>query len=150
MGQKFTFEHSGHTRATAQDAFTALADAPEWAKWGKPIIATSKFVKPASPDPHGVGAVRGSGAVEPFLLKEETTVYEPGSQFGYKLISPSPMRNYGGLVTFTTNPNGGTDILWRVEFEELIPRSGAVLRAGLGKMIGTFLNKLIRYLDAKA
>jgi hypothetical protein len=150
MGERFTFENSGHTQATAKAAFDALADAPEWAKWGKPIVAKAKFAKTASPDPRGVGAVRAVGGAEPFLLKEETTVYEPDTEFGYRLVSPGPMRDYHARVSFKPNADGGTDIRWRGEFDERVPLTGPVIRFALDKLIGTFLTKLIRYLDARA
>lgn len=146
MGKQINFAHSGQTHAPAKAAFDALADAPAWAKWGKPVVLQAKFSKTASPDPRGVGSVRAVGA-PPVIVKEETTIYEPDREFGYKLVSPAPVREYRGHVTLTPRSDGGTDIHWQGSFEEIIPGSGALIGFAFDRLVGTFLRKLITYLD---
>lgn len=148
MADLFTFEFTGHTRASAQRAFDAVANAWEWAEWGKPVVRAAKLTRTGSGDERGVGAVRSvSGLpVGPLPIKEQTTVFEPGERYAYRLLTPAPLRDYNAELRFTPTSDG-TDIRWSGSFEELVPGTGPLVRAGFRKLIGAFHGKLLRYLD---
>ncbi|WP_051898138.1 SRPBCC family protein [Sciscionella sediminilitoris] len=151
MADLFSFEFTAHTKASQQAAFDAVANAEDWTKWGKPVVRATKLTRTGSPDERGVGAVRAMGAFPggPLPIKERITAFEPHRRIGYTLATPAPMRNYAGELTFTES-DGGTDVRWQIQFEELIPASGPLIRAAFRQLIGTFHGKLIRYLDEQA
>lgn len=148
MADLFTFECAGHTRANAGPAFDAVANAEDWAKWGKPIVLEAKFARTGTPDPRGIGAVRAMGG-RPIFVKEEIIEFDPSHTIGYTLRTPAPLKDYRGHVTFTQT-DSGTDIVWQGRFEELIPGSGPLLRKGLQRLIGFLLRQLVRHLDQHA
>lgn len=150
MADLFAFELTEHTTAAKQTAFDAVAGAEQWSEWARPIVRSARLTRAGSPDERGVGAVRGMGPVPggPLTIKEQITEFEPGERIVYKLVTPAPVRNYRGEVRFA-EAGGGTDIHWQVQFEELIPASGPLLRAGFRKLIGTLQHGLVRHLDQR-
>lgn len=150
MADLFSFELTEHTRAEPQTAFDAVATAEQWGEWARPIVRTARLTRIGSPDRRGVGAVRGMGPVPggPLTIKERITGFEPGERIVYTLATPAPVRNYRGEVRFT-EAGGGTDIHWQVQFEELVPASGPLLRVGFRALIGALQRGLVRYLDQR-
>ncbi|MGH3630221.1 MAG: SRPBCC family protein, partial [Sciscionella sp.] len=143
----FTFEVSMHSSAPAHALFAAISDARTWEQWAKPVVLRSFFERRGEPAPGGVGAVRALG-LKPILIKEEVTEHVEGRRHGYKLITPSPMRDYTGLVELTST-DSGTDIRWSGRFSERIPGTGPALRSAMRALIKLFAGKVVRYVEQR-
>ena len=111
-GRKFTFEINKTSTAPAATLFRLETDGANWAKWAKPIVVQSGWVRQGDPAPGGIGAVRKVG-MWPVLVQEETVEYEQDRRHVYKLVGPaSPAKDYCRLrwSLRPTRPAGPTSI----------------------------------------
>jgi hypothetical protein len=143
-GRKFTFEVNKTSTAPAATLFRLETDGANWSTWAKPIVAQSSWARQGDPAPGGIGAIRKVG-MWPMLVQEETVEYEQDRRHVYKLVGPaSPAKDYVGVVVFTPNAAGGTDIHWSGSFIEGVPGTGRVMRAALGGAVRYFAGRLVK------
>jgi hypothetical protein len=89
------------------------------------------------------------GAIRRFQVGRTTSIervvaYEPGRRFGYELISGLPLVNYRSDVTFTSRPDGGTDLVWHSTFEPRHRGTGWIYRMALQRFIADLVVRLAR------
>jgi hypothetical protein len=92
-----------------------------------------------------VGAVRkftrwGVGS------KEEVTAWDPPHHLGYAILSGFPVRRYRADVILTPEA-GGTSITWSATFDPLVPGTGRIMSAVLGRIVSGFGQDLAGYAD---
>ena len=143
-GRTFSFEVNQTSRAPAAVLFRLETDGGRWADWAKPIVMQSSWERQGDPPPGGIGAVRKIGAW-PLLVREETVEYEQDRRHVYALIGPqTPAKDYRAEVTFTQNPDGGTDLRWSGSFTEGLPGTGPVMLAILRGAITFCSGRLVK------
>ncbi|WP_424183810.1 SRPBCC family protein [Actinokineospora sp. G85] len=139
----FAVEVSASSSATAAALFELLTDAPGWSRWAGPLIATSRWDREGGTAPAGVGAIRAVGR-KPFLVREETVVYEQDRRHVYALRTRLPVRDYQGEIRLLPRGGGGTDLVWRCTFGQRVPFSGPVIRAGVRLLIKDLARRAVR------
>lgn len=142
-GRKFSFEINRTSSAPAARVFALLADGAAWSSWAKPMVLQSSWAREGNPAPGGVGAIRQIG-VPPLLAREEIVEYEQDRRQVYKLVGPSPAKDYFGEVVLTPNATGGTDIRWSGSFVERIRGTGPATRAALGGAVKLLADRLVK------
>jgi uncharacterized protein YndB with AHSA1/START domain len=136
-----TFELVVHAAADQKRVFDLLADIPAWADWGRPLVPRSIRERDGKPDPNGVGAVRKAGGAG-IWAREEIVEYIPPVRISYIVASGMPVRRYRATVELEAEPDGGTTIRWRGQFEPSIPGTGPLIRGGLTLLLGALARKL--------
>ena len=71
-------------------------------------------------------------------------MFEPPTRLRYRLLSGLPLRDYEATIDLTDAPGGGTDIVWRSQFEPKIPLTGGLFRRSLGRFIHDTAERLAR------
>jgi len=132
-----------HARSAAgrEAVWVVVADARGWSRWGG--WEAAELEREGDPPPAGLGAVKAlkRGRV---VSREEVTVFDPPSRFGYRLLSGLPLRGYEAEITLTDAPGGGTDITWRSQFEPKVPLTGGLFRRALQKFMADTVQRLAR------
>ena len=142
---RYKIEATAHSNAPREAVWRIVSDASGWSRWGG--WTETKLEREGTPPPDGVGAIRvlTSETRRPIVSREEVTEYEPPSRFAYKLLSSGlPLRNYEASITLTQADMGGTDIVWRSEFDPKVPLTGGFFRRALGKFIQDTAEQLAR------
>jgi len=120
-------EHVTVTRVIAapvQRVFDRYADIPSWNRWSG--LGRVTRVRPGSPGPDGVGAVRAITTAG-FRVEEEITAVDPPALLRYRLLRGMPLRNHEGYVHFAPLP-AGTLVTWSCRFDPPVRGSGRPLR----------------------
>ena len=133
-----------HSSAPREAVWRLVEDAPGWSRWG--AWKSVELEREGGPPPGGLGAIKvlTSETRRPVTSREEVTVFEPPSRFGYHLLSSGlPLRDYDATITLT-EADGGTDIEWRSQFNPKIPLTGAMFRRALGRFIQDAAERLAR------
>jgi len=126
--------------AGPERVFDLLADNAGWSRWAGPVVVRSWLARPGSPEPDGVGAVRGLGT-RLVGSREEITEFRRPELIGYRMLSGQPVRNYVAQVRL--DPAGeGTRITWSATFDPVLPGSGPLLRRWLGGIVAGFARRL--------
>ncbi|OBJ56181.1 SRPBCC family protein [Mycobacterium sp. 1423905.2] len=142
--RKFSFEVNKTSNASAATLFRLVTDGGNWAKWAKPIVVTSSWVRQGDPPPGGVGAIRKLG-MWPVFVQEETIEYEQDRRHVYKLVgTTTPVTDYLAEVVLTANRAGGTDIRWSGSFTEKVRGTGPLMRGALGGAVKYFAGQLVK------
>jgi hypothetical protein len=125
-------EAQAHSAADREAVWRLVADARDWSRWG--AWQESELEREGDPPPGGVGAVKAlrRGRV---VSREEVTLFDPPSRFGYRLLSGLPLRGYEAQIILAAAPGGGTDITWRSRFEPTVPLTGGLFRRALQKFV---------------
>lgn len=143
-GRTFSFEVNRTSSAPAAMLFRLETDGSEWARWGKPLVVQSGWVRQGDPAPGGIGAVRKVG-MWPLFVREKTVEYEQDRRHVYELIGPpTPAKNYRGELVLSPNPAGGTDIRWSGSFTEGLRGTGPLMLAILRGAIQFFASRLAK------
>jgi hypothetical protein len=134
-------EARAHSSADREAVWRVVADARGWSRWGG--WESAELEREGNPPPGGLGAVKAlkRGRV---VSREEVTVFDPPSRFGYRLLSGLPLRGYEAAIELADAPGGGTDITWRSQFEPKIPLTGGLFRRALQKFIADTAERLAR------
>jgi hypothetical protein len=138
-------EAKAHSTAPREAVWRVVEDAPGWSRWG--AWKSVELEREGNPPPGGLGAIKvlTSETRRPVVSREEVTVFDPPSRFGYHLLSSGlPLRDYDATVTLTEAADGGTDIEWRSQFNPKIPLTGGMFRRALGKFIQDAAERLAR------
>lgn len=107
------YELDFRTTASPAQFWAKLVDGARWSEWT--FIPKSMLEAEGVPAPDGVGAIRKFG-VPPRMNREQVTIYETPTRFGYKALSGLPVVSYSATVELTPDGNG-TKIHWVGEFE---------------------------------
>ncbi len=129
-------------RDTVWSAVTHHEGMPTWSP-----LKSVTLSKEGAPDRDGVGAVRvmrGPG----MRIDEEVVGWDPPNAYDYTLLRGAPIRDHRGRVELR-DAGGATDVEWTIEFRPLIPGTGWLIRAALGRAIGGMLRRLKRNLEAE-
>jgi Polyketide cyclase / dehydrase and lipid transport len=130
------------TSAPIEAVFDRLTDHANYKNMSP--LRTSELVRPGSPEPNGVGAVRRMGLIGP-TQTEEVTVFERPTRFGYELRSGLPVRDHVGTVELART-NAGTSVTYSVRSTPTlpIPGLGFVLGIVLKQGISGLLDGIVR------
>ena len=138
-----SFAATAHTSADAATLFALAADGSRWSEWAKPLTPRSTWERQGDPPPGGIGAVRRLG-LWPIIVREETIAYEQDRLHGYAMRTPGPLRDYRAEVTFTPHEDGGTYVVWRGRFEELVPGTGPLVERVMHGLLRFLTRRLVR------
>ena len=86
-------------------------------------------------NPNGVGSVRRIPLAGPLALEETVTGFESGSLIEYTITSKSPVKNHLGRIRFTDTADGGTEVHYRITFDDIVPLTGKPIQSALEKGI---------------
>ena len=108
-------------------------------------MTRTSLLREGDPAPDGVGALRRF-AVGPGGSHEEVVVWDPPHHLGYVARArasraPLPGRRAPRART------GRHRVTWRCRSSPLVPGTGGVLLAVLGRMVAGFARRLCRYAD---
>jgi len=112
-----------------------------WTRWAgvhEVVLRNEGF-----PPPNGVGAtrvVRDRGVV----VEEEITLFQPPARLEYRLTAGAPIRNHHGCVTLEPL-EGGTRLVWLVEFDALFPGTGWLLARVIKRTLAAVLDRLATF-----
>lgn len=131
--------------APRERVWALVSDGAGWKDWAG--VVKSSLEREGSPPPDGVGAIRLLGP-RPFGSREEVIVWEPPSHLGYVILSGVPVRNYRADINLSESiADDGSQVTlidWSAKFDAKLPGTGALLRVGLGAMIGRFARRAAR------
>lgn len=148
-GRTFSFEVNKTSSASAATLFRLETDGAQWARWAKPLVVQSGWVRQGDPAPGGIGAVRKVG-IWPFFAREETIEYEQDRRHVYALIGPpSPAKDYRGELILTPNTAGGTDIRWSGSFTEGLRGTGPAMLVGTRSAVQFFAGRLVKAAESE-
>jgi uncharacterized protein YndB with AHSA1/START domain len=149
--------------APREKVWALFADGARWKDWAG--VVKSSLERKGVPAPDGVGAIRRLGP-SPFASREEVVVWEPPSHLGYVILSGMPVRNYRADIRLTERVGGAvgaaedvgasgtskvtTVIEWSATFDPKVPGTGALLKVGLGAILGRFAKRAARYAEKRS
>jgi Polyketide cyclase / dehydrase and lipid transport len=130
------------TSAPIEAVFDRLTDHANYKNMSP--LRSSELLRPGSPEPNGVGAVRRMGLIGP-MQTEEIILFERPTRFGYQLRSGLPVRDHVGTVELAQT-EAGTDITYSVRSTPSlpIPGLGFVLQVILKQGISGLLDGVVR------
>jgi hypothetical protein len=128
-----SYEYRVHSAAPPEVVFEVIADATRWHEWAGWSVGASSWAREGVPAPGGVGAVRQLGR-RPLFTREEVVEYEPPHHTAYRVVAGLPVRGYHADVDLVPT-EAGTTIRWAGAFQPLVPGTGAVLEAILGRTV---------------
>ena len=82
-------------------------------------------------DLNGVGSVRRIGIAGPLALEETIMGFEPDEAIDYAVTSRTLIRNHQGSIRFADSGNGGTHVHYTIQFDDVIPFTGRLVREAL-------------------
>ena len=117
----WNFSSTVTVRTTPEVAYRELIDYT-WKRGGElPISPSPVIVEEGTPD--GAGCHR---VIPPLNIREEILEVAPPSSITYRVANPGWLRAYPvvknshrGQISFTSNPDGSTTILWNVKWVAL-------------------------------
>ncbi|MEV5707378.1 SRPBCC family protein [Actinoallomurus sp. NPDC052274] len=142
-GRRFSVTVTAHSSAAPATLFRLAADGGRWSEWAGTLAPRSSWERQGDPPPGGIGAIRRLG-LWPIVVREETVAFEQDRLHGYALRTPAPLRDYRAEVTFEARDGGGTDVVWRGAFTELIPGTGPVVQRALLLLLRSLTRRLVR------
>ncbi len=129
--QQVEVEH--HYDATPEAVWAVYVDHARWSEWSG--IRGSRLIVRGSPDPNGVGAIRGFVG----RTREEIMSFDPPKRMTYRLIGGLlPIHNHLGEVTFEAE-GGGTLVRWRCHFDSRVPGLGGPFQRMITRMFSKAL-----------
>lgn len=111
--QQVEVEH--RYNATPDAVWAIYSDHARWSEWSG--MPGSRLVVAGSPDPNGVGAIRGFVG----RTREEILSFDPPKRMTYSVIGGLlPIKNHLGEVTLEADGDG-TILRWRCHFDSKVP-----------------------------
>jgi len=140
---RWSITATARSSAPVDVVWPLIGQAHRWKEWS--FLDRSDLVETGDPPPDGVGAVRrftrfGVGS------QEKVVVWDPPHHLGYTMLKGLPVRRYRADVRCTAD-GSGTAIRWSGTFDTLIPGTGHVMVAVLGKVIARFAAGVAGYAD---
>jgi hypothetical protein len=102
-------------------------------------------VRAGEPERNGLGAVR-LVRLPAFDFEEELVAWDPPAGYEYAITRGVPLGNHRGSVTLNER-DGGTEVRWSVQFDPLVPGTGAATSMVLRYAFGRVLSSLKRALE---
>ena len=100
---------------------------------------------PGSPNRDGLGAVRHMRGAGPTIV-EEVVAWDPPNSYAYTLRRGAPIRDHRGQVALEDDGDG-IRVTWDISFRPLVPGTGWLLRAVLGRAISGMLSEAKKQLE---
>lgn len=139
-----SYRVQGVARAPLETVWSLVATTSRWPEWSG--IPKATVERTGDPPPDGVGAIRAFGAGPLRASREEIVAWDPPHHMGYTILSGLPVRGYRADVELSPGPTpGSTLVVWRGSFDARWPGTGALLAAGLHRLIGAFTRRLCAY-----
>ena len=140
---RWSITATARSSAPVDVVWPLIGEARRWKEWS--FLDRSDLVETGDPPPDGVGAIRrftrfGIGS------QEEVVVWDPPHHLGYTMLKGFPVRHYRADVRCTAD-GSGTMIRWSGTFDTLIPGTGHLTRAVLGRTISRFATGAAGYAD---
>ena len=134
-----TLHAKGFMKAPPADVWAVFTELEGWTYWAGVGQVTRE--QPGRDELNGVGAIRATHLVGP-PIREQVTVFEPHSRYGYTLLSGAPIKDHAGEVVFEERPHG-TVVRWTVNFKPTVPGTGWVI----GKTVELALKHILSRLN---
>ena len=83
------------------------------------------------------------------VLEEESVEVIRPARFAYRVLSGGGLRHHSGVIVLTPN-RAGTDVVWEVTFESVVPGVAPILAVVLRRQLGRSLDALRRLLSEAA
>ena len=139
--QRVEVEH--RYEASPEVVWAVYTDHARWSEWAG--VGSSRLVNEGTPDPNGVGAVRGF----PGGTLEEVLSFDPPKRMTYTLTGGLfPIKNHLGEATLEAD-GSGTFLRWNCEFDPKIPGTGSLFRWMIQRTFTGALDGLEEYLREK-
>ena len=94
---------------------------------------------------NGVGSARSLKLPGLPAFEETNTEVVPDSRIVYRITKGSPLRNHEGVMAFSSRPDGGSHLDYRIHLDSKIPGTAAIVHAALKRTV----TKALRDLDAR-
>ena len=130
--------------APIEAVWATLVDTRSWPIWAPQDEAW--LDADGTDDPEGVGAIRRFRTGR-YMVREEVVVFAPPHDFGYRLLSGLPLRDYVARVRLDEH-DGGTRVSWQATFRPAYPGTGPVARRRMRKLLETIAGALARHAAA--
>jgi hypothetical protein len=140
---RWRYELVGRSAAPPSELWSLISEVERWRQWS--FLTRTFLLRPGSPDPDGVGALRRL-AVGPFGSTEEVVAFEPPSHFAYETRKGMPVRHYRADVELEADGDG-TRITWRGVLEPSVPGTGPLALAYARGFVARFLRSVVAYAD---
>ncbi len=119
--------------------FAALADHN---KLNKVFMIPVRRIRDGQPDVNGVGSVRRMGP-PPLGIEETVTAASTDEFIEYRITrNGGPVRNHKGRLDFAETPQGGSQVVWTIDFEAPLAPIGRALELGLSQAIRMGLKRI--------
>jgi uncharacterized protein YndB with AHSA1/START domain len=131
--------------AAPERVWEVIADHRGYERWAgvREVVLRNE----GDPAPNGLGATRvlrtGGLAIE-----EEVVRFDPPVRLSYRMAAGLPVRDYLGDVRLEPS-DGGTRLLWTVEFSPRIPLTGGLLRRVTERALTRMADSLAAFLEAE-
>lgn len=137
----FGFRVERTTSAPPERVYDVLADVAAFREWA-PLLRYSELIRQGTPDPSGAGAVRRLGLCKAASVDEEIVEARPPLYQRYIGVRGFPVSQYGGQIRLN-QVEMGTELLWTVTFEQLVPGTGRPLQTIIRAVITYLVNHMI-------
>lgn len=115
-------------------------------RFGKLLGAPCTRIKsaPEGSDPNGVGSVRRI-AGGPVAIEETIVTSEAPTLIEYRVTRGGPLRNHFGRIQFNPQEGGGTELVYTIAFDPLLPLTGPAITWVLEQALGRALCRVSRH-----
>jgi uncharacterized protein YndB with AHSA1/START domain len=144
-----TYEFTVRCAAPPEVVFEVIVDITRWHEWAGWSVGSSTFEREGEPPPGGVGAVRRMGRW-PVFTRERVLEYEPPRHYSYEVVSGFPVRGYHADVDLTPDARGGTTIRWSGAFQPIVPGTGSLMEALVGRGVHDYAKRAAREAERRA
>jgi uncharacterized protein YndB with AHSA1/START domain len=101
-------------------------------------------VRDGAAERNGVGSCRRLSFYGLLPFEETVTEVVPDERIVYRITKGSPMRGHEGVMAFSSGPNGGTHLDYRIRLGSPVPGLAAIVTRILTGRIAGGLRKLDR------
>ena len=144
-----TYEFSVACNAPADVVFEVIADVTRWHEWAGWSVGASTFERVGEPAPGGIGAVRKIGRW-PVFTREQVIEYDPPHHYAYTVLSGFPVRGYHADVDLIPDGGSGTTMRWAGAFEPLVPWTGELMEALVGRGVHDYAKRAAKEAERRA
>lgn len=104
--------------------------------------ARIRRIKDGVDTPNGVGSVRRMRILLAPPFEETVTEVVPNERIAYRISKGSPLKNHQGVMSFSAQPDGGSQLHYVITFQGKLPLVGPLVKAGLQRGIERGLSRL--------
>lgn len=113
------------------------------------VFRSSTLEREGEPPPNGVGAIRVLRLAGP-PIREQVTIFDPPTLFGYRLLSGIPARSHTARVELTQGDDTHTSLTYRVDSLPKLPMPAAAWSAIVRPGISHLLNGIVKESERRA